>query len=91
MKCIALYNFSIIILVETHHNVKVRIDLVKEELAENVWTRREVAFQLVTNAVSFKIREYKVSYRRETKVVGIDVDHPAIPVKREESTTTLLL
>ena len=59
--------------------MKVWVYLIKKELVENVWTRSDVAFQLVTGAVSFKIREYKVSYRRQSIVIGINVDYPAIP------------
>ena len=60
--------------------MKVRIDLIKEELVEDVGARRDVALQLVACAVSLKLRQYKESHRRETKIVGIDVDHPAVPV-----------
>ena len=59
--------------------MKVRVYLIKEELIEDVGTRGDVALQLVASAVCYKVRQHKESYRRQTKVVGIDVDHPAIP------------
>ena len=60
--------------IATHHKVKIRINLVKEELTEDVGTRTDVALQLVACAVSFKIRQCKECYGRKTKVVWIDVD-----------------
>ena len=58
----------------TYHKVKVRVDFVKKELVEDIGTRTDVALQLVACAISLKLGEYKECYRRETKVVGIDVD-----------------
>ena len=60
--------------------MKIRVDLVKEELVEDVGARRDVAFQLVAGAVSLELRQHKEGHRRETKIIGIYVDHPAVPV-----------
>ena len=60
--------------------MKIGVDLVKKELVQNVRTRRDVALQLVACAVSVELGQHKESYGRETKVVGIDVRHPAVPV-----------
>ena len=45
----------------TYHNVKIGIDVIIEELAECVWTRRDVALQLGASAVSLKVGQYKKS------------------------------
>ena len=58
--------------------MKVRIDLVKEKLTENVRTGSNVAFQMVSCAISFKLRQDKESNRREAIVIWIDVHQPAI-------------
>ena len=60
--------------------MKVWINVIKEELVENVWTRTDVALQLVACAVCLKLREYKECYGREAIVVGIDVSQPTISV-----------
>jgi hypothetical protein len=60
--------------------MKIRIDLVKEKLTENVGTRSEVALQIVSGAIRIKLRQDKESNRREAIVVWIDVHHPAISI-----------
>ena len=60
--------------------MKVRIDVNKIELIENIGSRRDVTLQLVARAISLELREYKESNRKEAIVVGIDVHQPAIPV-----------
>ena len=59
--------------------MKVRIDFVKEELIKDIWTRSDVALQLVACAICLKFRQDKKGNRREAIVVGIDVHYPAIP------------
>lgn len=59
--------------------MKVRVDFVKEVLVKEERARRDVTLQLIATATCLKIREHKVSHRRQTKVVGIDVDYPAVP------------
>ena len=69
--------------------MKVRVDFVKEELAEDIGSRRDIALQLVASAVSLKLRQHKEGHRRETKIVGIDVDHPAVPMLHRHIYTKL--
>ena len=59
--------------------MKVRVDFVKEVLLKEEGTSGDVALQQIAAAISLKVREHKVSYRRQTKVVGIDVGYPAVP------------
>ena len=56
----------------------VGIDIVKEELAEHVRTGGGVALQLASLTPSVEVREHKESHRRQSKVVGVDVDQPTI-------------
>ena len=65
---------------ETYHNVEVGIDVIKEELVEYVRTRTDVALQLVTCALCSKVRQHKECHRGETKIVGVDVNHPTVSV-----------
>ena len=69
-----LHNCSL----DSYHEMKIRVDLIEIELVENVGTRRDVALQLIATAISLKVREHKVSYRRQTKVVWIDVGYPTV-------------
>ena len=64
----------------SYQKMKVRIDVNKVELIENIGSRRDVTLQLVARAISLKLREYKESNRREAIIVWIDVHQPAISV-----------
>ena len=67
-----------------YHEVKVRVDLVKEKLVQDVRTRRYVTLQLVAYAISFKLGQHKECYRRKAKVIGIDIHQPAIPMSQKK-------
>ena len=71
--------------------MKVRIDIVKRELTEDVGTRTDVALQLASSAVRFKFRKDEESNRGETIVVWIDVYNPTVPALLMKLVLTIII
>lgn len=67
-----------------HREVEVRIDCIKEELIESIGTRRNVALDLATTAVSLQVGKEKKCNRGEAIVVGIDVYQPTIAAQENK-------
>jgi hypothetical protein len=60
--------------------VYVGVDVVEEEVGEHIRTGGSEALQLASLALSVEVGEHKERHRGESKVVGVDVHQPTIPV-----------
>ena len=69
----------------TYEDVQVRIDIIDVELLQDVLPRGGETLELGSYAVRIKVAEQKEGCRRGAIIVGVDVDHPTVPVAVREN------
>ena len=76
-----MYMYKFRSMLTTYDDVQVRIDIIEVELLQDVLSRGGETLKLSPYAVGLKVAEQKEGRSREAKIVGVDIDHPAVPAR----------